>query len=96
MYARTVNQLRRRSKKTARTYRTERIPLVIETLETRPICERCHAARSTEVHELKSRARGGSILDPDNLAALCHHCHHWITTNPAAAHDEGWLKHSWE
>lgn len=88
--------LRHRSKKTARTYRTERIPLVIAMLEAHPACQRCHTARSSEVHEIKSRARGGSILDPDNLAALCHQCHAWITTHPKDATAEGWLRHSWE
>jgi 5-methylcytosine-specific restriction endonuclease McrA len=88
--------LRSRSKKTARTYRTERIPLVIAMLEAHPMCQRCTQCRSSEVHEIKSRARGGSITDPDNVAALCHECHAWITTHPAAAHAEGWLKHSWE
>lgn len=88
--------LRHRSKRTARVYRNERIPLVIATLEAFPLCQRCTTSRSTEVHEIKSRARGGSILDPDNLAALCHNCHAWVTTHPADAHAEGWLRHSWE
>ncbi len=47
---------------------------------------------STEVHEVVSRARGGDILDPDNCRALCHECHIWITTHPAQATEEGWLK----
>jgi 5-methylcytosine-specific restriction endonuclease McrA len=88
--------LRRRSKKTASKYRTARIPLVKAMLETNPTCVRCYRAQATEVHELKSRARGGSILDPTNCVALCHACHHHITTHPAQAHAEGWLKHSWE
>lgn len=88
--------MRHRSTKTAHTYRTQRAPLVAAFLEARPICQRCNAARSTDVHEIKSRARGGSILDEDNLAALCRPCHAWITTHPAAAHTEGWLLHSWE
>lgn len=88
--------LRRRSRKTERVYATARRPLVAQLLQERPWCERCRRNRSTECHEIKSRARGGSILDPDNIAALCHDCHAWITTHPADAHDEGWLKHSWE
>lgn len=87
--------MRHRSRKQTQLYR-QRIPLVIQFLEERPSCERCHAARSTEVHEIKSRARGGSILDEENLAALCHTCHAWITTHPADATSEGWLKNSWE
>lgn len=88
--------LRRRSKKTASIYRTTRIPLVIELLQDIPPCQRCHQATATDVHELKSRARGGSILDPDNLALLCRPCHTWVTTNPAAATAEGWLRNSWD
>jgi hypothetical protein len=38
-----------------------------------------------EVHELLSRARGGSITDPTNCVALCHTHHQWVTTHPAAA-----------
>ena len=88
--------LRRRSKKTASTYRTQRIPLVIEMLQDNPPCARCHTAPATDVHELKSRARGGSILDPDNLTVLCRPCHTWVTTNPADATREGWLLNSWD
>lgn len=87
--------LRARSRRQANTYRTRRAPLVADLLEERPVCQRCQAARSSEVHELKSRARGGSILEENNLAALCHACHAWITTNPAAATAEGWLLPSW-
>lgn len=88
--------LRRRSKKTSQVYRTQRIPLVRELLADQPLCERCLRTYATEVHEIKSRARGGSILDRDNLALLCHDCHAWVTTHPKDATLEGWLKHSWE
>jgi hypothetical protein len=47
------------------------------------------------VHELKSRARGGSILDEDNLAALCRECHDFVTQHPAQALEEGWARSSW-
>lgn len=94
-----LNRKRRlapRSAKRARLYRTERVPLVAALLEERPVCERCHAARSTEVHELLSRGRGGSITDPSNCVAVCGPCHSWITTSPAQALAEGWLRNSWE
>lgn len=87
--------LRFRSAKRAREYRTQRVPLVAAMLDERPICECCNAARSTEVHELLSRARGGSITDHGNCVALCHDCHHWIGTNPTIALAEGWLQNSW-
>jgi 5-methylcytosine-specific restriction protein A len=73
----------------------QRRPLVAAILEERPVCERCHAARSEDVHELLSRARGGSILDESNLAALCRKCHSWITTHPTEATAEGWLRSRW-
>lgn len=66
--------------------------LVASLLEERPVCQRCQAARSTECHELLSRARGGSVLDPDNIACLCHACHAWITTHPKDATTDGWLR----
>lgn len=36
-------------------------------------------------HEVKSRARGGSIIDPDNVIPVCRSCHTWITEHPALA-----------
>ena len=87
-------RLRPRSDKRARLYREQRVPLVRELLEARPVCERCHAAPSCDVHEIQTRARGGSLLDPDNLACLCRPCHSWVTAEPAAATAEGWLRPS--
>lgn len=66
--------------------------LVAALLEERPVCERCHQQRATECHELLSRARGGSVLDPENIACLCHDCHAWITTHPAEAQAQGWAR----
>jgi hypothetical protein len=45
---------------------------------------------ATEVHELRSRARGGSILDEANCVTLCHDHHQWITEHPKAATEQGW------
>jgi 5-methylcytosine-specific restriction endonuclease McrA len=87
--------MRFRSKKTERKYR-ERRTLVQQMLDEKPMCERCHAARSVDIHEVVSRARGGSILDPRNLVALCRQCHQYITEHPAIAEAEGWSRHSWE
>ena len=74
----------------------ERRSLVAQMLDEKPVCERCDQARSTDIHEVVSRARGGSILDPANLVALCRPCHSFLTQNPLVAHAEGWSKHSWE
>ena len=91
--------IRQRSKKTAKVY-LERRKLVARLLAERPWCERhkrtqvsiTGGARSTDIHELLSRARGGSILDEANCVALCRECHNWVHQNPAKAQEEGWLK----
>ncbi|HEY5200051.1 MAG TPA: hypothetical protein VIJ31_04005, partial [Acidothermaceae bacterium] len=46
--------------------------------------------RADDVHELLSRARGGSITDEANTRPLCRPHHDYITRNPAAAAAEGW------
>lgn len=87
--------MRFRSRKRERLYR-ERRPLVALLLEEHPICQRCGTNLSVDVHEIVSRARGGSILDRSNLACLCRSCHIWLTDHPAAAEREGFSAHSWE
>jgi hypothetical protein len=52
--------------------------------------------RSSEVHEVLSRARGGSILDESNCLCLCHTCHAWVTTHPRLATMAGLLKSRWQ
>ena len=87
--------MRFRSRKMEAIYRKRR-PLVERMLAENPMCQRCMIRPSTDVHEIKSRARGGSILNESNCVALCRTCHDWITENPARAKQEGWLKNSWE
>lgn len=77
-------------------YRTRRRNLVAKLLLDRPLCQRCLRDRSQDIHEVKSRARGGSITDIDNLVALCRPCHIWVTNNPKEAKEQGWLKNSWD
>lgn len=84
-----------RSKKMESLY-VERRKIVAELLRSQPLCERCSSAYATDVHEIKTRARGGSILDKENLACLCRPCHTWVTQNPKLALEQGWLKNSWE
>ena len=88
--------MRHRSAKREAVYRDTRRPLVARLLDERPVCERCWQARSVDVHEIKTRARGGSITDEANLACLCRPCHEFVTRNPAQAHREGFMRHSWE
>lgn len=52
--------------------------------------------RSSEVHEVLSRARGGSILDESNCLSLCHTCHAWVTTHPRLATMADLLKSRWQ
>lgn len=51
--------------------------------------------RSTEVHELLSRARGGSIVEDANVISACHRCHAWITTEPRLATMAGLQRSRW-
>lgn len=70
--------------------------LRVKMLDQMPMCQRCWSAFATDLHEVKTRARGGSILDEDNICVLCRSCHSWITENPAEAKAQGWLKNSWD
>lgn len=88
--------IRPRSKKTEKLYAEQRRPIVKKLLQDHPLCQRCKKEYATDVHELKSRARGGSITDENNLRCVCRTCHFWITTNPKLAKETGWLKSSWE
>ena len=49
-----------------------------------------------DVHEVKTRGRGGSILDVDNLRCLCRPCHTWVTEHPKESHELGLVVHAWE
>lgn len=46
---------------------------------------------STDVHEVLTRARGGDILDPDNVRAICRRCHDWIHDHPTESLNLGLL-----
>jgi hypothetical protein len=53
--------------------------------------------RADDPHEPLTRARGGSITDPTNIAPLCRPHHREITdTEPEWAYALGLLKHSWD
>jgi hypothetical protein len=57
-------------------------------------------AWADDLHEPLTRARGGSITDPDNAVPLCRACHDLITFKPESelewAYDLGLLVHSWD
>lgn len=78
----------------------ERRALVRRMLREQPVCHariRCQGARTTDVHERLSRARGGSITDErhGHMVTLCRACHDWITTHPAEAEAMRWALPSW-
>lgn len=87
--------MRRMSKKRAAEHR-KRIAYLRSIDADQAICERCHAHRAEECHEVHTRARGGSITDGANFKLLCHGCHDWVTNHSAEAHALGYVIHSWE
>ncbi len=93
-----VTPLRPRSRKTAVLSRTRR-ELVAALLEERPWCEiqfdGCQG-RAVDVDEIKSRARGGSILDESNLQTACRFCNGHKEDQPIDAVRRGVARHSWD
>lgn len=60
--------------------------------------EGCWYAAS-DTHEIRTRARGGSITDKANCVALCRPCHQRITLNSGTgcwAQRHGWVVSSWD
>lgn len=99
--------LAKRSEKMQSKYK-ERVPLVKRLLKERPWCEACPVFAvhdnlavyirrpSVDIHELKRRSQGGSILDESNLIAVCRQCHRRIGDSPQLAFDLGLSIHGWE
>jgi 5-methylcytosine-specific restriction endonuclease McrA len=81
---------------------------VEKILSERPFCQACKVfaqhdkkvtfiqKNSTDVHEIIRRSQGGSILDEDNVLAVCRPCHARIGNYPQLAFDLGLAKRSWE
>ena len=99
--------IKKRSKKQSDLYELRR-PFVEKILSERPLCQACkifakHDEKitfiqnnSVDVHELIRRSQGGSILESDNVLAVCRPCHTRIGNYPQLAFDLGLAKHSWE
>ncbi len=99
--------MRHRSNKKQAEYKI-RIPLVKRLLEERPLCEACPVFakhdelvtyvrnRSVDIHEIIRRSQGGSILDEENLMAVCRPCHTRIGNYPQLSFDLGLAKRGWE
>ena len=56
------------------------------------MCGFCGCCRADDFHEIVSRARGGSITDPENCIPLCRPCHDRATTEPVWAAELGLSK----
>lgn len=95
--------LRKRSVKNELLYEKRR-PFVEKVLKERFLCEACksfavHDGKTTfnqhlsrDVHEIVRRSQGGSILDENNVLAVCRPCHIRIGNNPQLAFDLGLAK----
>ena len=68
---------------------------VRDTLGKFPDCQiksKVCTGRAVDVHEPLTRARGGSITDPDNALAVCRYCHDYAHAHIAEAESKGWLR----
>ena len=83
-----------RSPKRAKLYKEERVPLVIFLLTEFPQCQLSAPIRrqqltydrctrlATQVHELKKRSAGGSLVDRRNLLTSCSYCNFYVEIEP--------------
>lgn len=51
--------------------------------------------RAGVMHHI-GRRRGDDANSAANIAHICWECHDYVHANDAEAHEEGWLRHSWE
>jgi len=99
--------LKSRSDKMKTKY-VERRSLVEEMLKNEPTCTAClifaaydgkqgvvQVNPTQDVHELVNRSQGGSILERENLIAVCRPCHTRITIRPKQAEELGLHLESW-
>jgi hypothetical protein len=63
----------------------------------RPRCARPGCPRlADDLHEILTRARGGSITDEANTVPLCRQDNDELTLEPAWGYELGLLRHSWD
>ncbi|MBL7487031.1 hypothetical protein [Frankia sp. AgW1.1] len=78
----------------------QRAALLARLRAERPSCEARFAFADVtccgplDGHEPLTRARGGSVLDPDNIRMICRAHHDYIHEHPALATALGWLRPS--
>jgi hypothetical protein len=89
--------MRRRSKKKEAEYVIRR-KIVERLLSERPYCEACpkFAKHDGKLTYVRRGSQGGSILEEENLLAVCRACHDRIGRSPQLAFDLGLAKHGWE
>lgn len=51
---------------------------------------------AVDMHEIKTRARGGSTTDPNNILATCRRGHIWVTNHPKESVELGLMANSWD
>jgi hypothetical protein len=86
---RTVSPKRRAENRKRRAMANARFP-------ERPRCVVPWCTRmADDLHEPLTRARGGSITDPDNTEPVCRQHNEELTREPAWGYELGLLKHSW-
>lgn len=74
----------------------ERRAMVTRLYPERPRCA-CGCGRlADDLHEILSRARGGSIVDPANCVPLARVCHDKATNEDPRFYRLGLVMHSWE
>lgn len=83
-------ELPKRSKKKQR-QDAERTKVLRPLREAQTWCSLCgQTGVGLDAHEVRSRARGGSVTDLDNIRLVCRPCHSWITEHPREAQEQGW------
>jgi 5-methylcytosine-specific restriction endonuclease McrA len=86
--------LRPVSRKRAAENRVRRA-MVTALYPERPRCA-CRCGRlADDLHEILSRARGGSITDPANCVPLARYCHDQATSEDPRMYALGLVVHSW-
>lgn len=67
----------------------ERRKMIASMLREGPVlCVMC-GGRADDLHEVVSRARGGSISSRENTVPLCRRDHDWVTAHPLEAQGMG-------
>lgn len=101
--------IKARSARRAELYRTERVPMIKEAMDRGQLCQVCQLIaevdmaqaakcrlRAQDLHERKTRGRGGSLTKAANLLWACRPGHDWITTHPLEAREVGLVLNSWD